>query len=274
MSGGIPIVLTDNGAPATVTNLGMPVTIVGATGTTGVVQNDQDVPVYLSSGFNAGTGNAQVSDGHLTGVALPAGTGVVSDGQSVIISKADNTGLLATSVAHVDANDEFENVALPQNYAVIQDGIGNFDVADFGSGQGAVAVIARVSNNNPSVQLANATTKIAINAAPITIADQHGRSAGATIAVDQGAFQNFPLTSANDTLLTAGSALAIFNNGVTSSVAGTFGLSSGTPRAILPASTALVGNGIAMQVPVTGTYTNTITAQVNAGGVITGFTLS
>lgn len=271
-AGGTPVVLVSSGgAPVSPSSLGIPVTIVG--GDVAAVENDVDVPLYLSSGFNAGTGKTQVTDGYLTGVSLPAGTGVVSDNDSKPLSKADNTGLLAMVTCNVDANDEFENVALPHNYAVIQDGIGNFDVWNFNESSG-VAVIARVTNNEGDVQLANATTRIAINAVPITIADQHGRTAGATIAVDQGAFENFPLTSANDTLLAAGSALAIYNNGVTTSVAGTFGLSSGSPRAILPANTALVGNGISMQVPVTGTYTDTITPQVNAAGVITGFVLS
>lgn len=43
---------------------------------------------------------------------------------------------------------------------------------------------------------------------------------------------------------------------------------------ILPADAAIVQDGSPMTLPVTGTYTTTITAQVNADGVITGFTLS
>lgn len=42
----------------------------------------------------------------------------------------------------------------------------------------------------------------------------------------------------------------------------------------LPADYGIVRDAHGLTVPVTGTYTNTITPQVNAVGVITGFTLS
>lgn len=51
-------------------------------------------------------------------------------------------------------------------------------------------------------------------------------------------------------------------------------LQSGVPVAVLPAHVSIIGDAQAYQVPVVGTYTNTITVQVNASGVITGYTLS
>jgi hypothetical protein len=192
------------------------------------------VGIWNASDDSRGNGSAFVNEGFLTAVRLPAQNDVVGNGASVIISKADNTGMLATGTANVPANtNTFENVGLPQNYAVIQDGADSIDVLDYGSGGGQVAGVARVSGNAGNVQLANSTTKIAINAAPAQVT-AGGKTVGITLAVDQGAWQPFPLVNATD---------------------------------------AIVSDGDALTVPVTGTYTTTATLTV-ANGVITSITLS
>ena len=235
--GGIPVVLVDNGLPVIAGNRGMPVTIVGSGGGAGapaIVPDGSTVALWNASDDSRGNGSAFVNMGFLTAVRLPPQNDVVGDGATVPLSKEDNTGLLAMVTAHVPADtNTFESVALPHNYAVIQDGQSDFNVTDFGSGGGSVAVVARVSSNNPGVQLANSTTKIAINAAPAQVT-AGSKTVGITLAVNQGAWQPFPLVNATD---------------------------------------AIVSNGDALTVPVTGTYTTTATLTV-AGGVITGITLS
>ncbi|HWK65389.1 MAG TPA: hypothetical protein VNS34_10635 [Rhizobiaceae bacterium] len=208
---------------------------------------------------------------------IPADGVAVTDGEAVSILNSDGSAQLAQGTADIDTSTDpntLEGITLPANYAVIQDGADNIDVLDFGAGGGMVAGIARVANNSGDVQLANATTKIAINAAPITIADQHGRTAGATIAVDQGNWQNFPLINATDTVLSVGAGIEISIQSGTSGIGGTFQLNGSAPRAVLPPNAALVANNVDIQVPVTGTYVDTITPQVDATGTITGFVLS
>ena len=58
------------------------------------------------------------------------------------------------------------------------------------------------------------------------------------------------------------------------SATGTFAIGGGAITNVkLPATSTIVNNGVALQVPVTGSYTNTVTPTV-ADGVITGIVLS
>ncbi|WP_420961076.1 hypothetical protein [Brucella sp. IR073] len=180
------------------------------------VTDGQSVPLWNASDDSRGNGAAFVNSGFLTAVRLPPQNDVVGDGATKPLSKADNTGLLAMVTAHVPADtNTFESVALPANYALIQDGVGSIDILDYGSGGGQVAGIARVSGNTGNVQLANSTTKVAINAAPCTVVDQAGKTAGATFAVDQGNWQNFPLTNGTDALVSDGQTIPVTGAGTT-----------------------------------------------------------
>lgn len=161
--------------------------------TVAMVEANATVGLQLANGSDAGNGTAFVNQGYLTAVRLPEGNGLVSDGDTKPLSKADNTGLLAMVTAHVDELNQFESVALPHNYAVIQDGIGNFDVQQYDSSAG-FAVIARVTNNAPSVQLSNATTRVVVNAQPATVKNADGSvTVSGTIGVDQGALTGITL---------------------------------------------------------------------------------
>jgi hypothetical protein len=200
--------------------------------TVAMVAANSTVALATSSGSSAGNGTAFVNQGALTNVRFPAGNTLVTDGNSLPLSKEDNTGLLAMVTTHV-ASDTFQNVALPHNYAVTEDGNDGTIVNQY-DGSGGVAMVAAVSQNQATFTLANATTRIVINAAPVSVKTAGGTSAGATFDIDQGAL-----------------------NGVT----------------LLP-NFGLVQDGTDLTVPVTGTYTSKITPQVDADGVITGFTLS
>lgn len=190
------------------------------------------VQLATSSGSSAGNVTANVNVGALTNVQMAAGVAVTSDGATVPLSGYDNTGLLAMVPIHV-ANDIVENIALPHNYAVVEDQHDGTLVNQY-NGDGDVAMIASVTNNNLEFTLANSTSRIIVNAGPVTVKNSTGaKTAGGVFDVDLGAL-----------------------NGVT-----------------LEATAALVTNTQASAIPVTGTYTNTVTFAV-AGGVITGITLS
>lgn len=201
--------------------------------TVAMVEANATVGLATSQGSNAGNGTAFVNEGFLTNVRLPAGNALVGDGLTIPLSKEDNTGLLAMVKTHV-ANDVLENIALPHNYACVEDQFDDMNIEQY-DGSGSVAVICHVSNNTLSVQLANATTRVVINAAPVTVKTAGGgATAGGTFDIDQGAM-----------------------NGVN-----------------LASNIGLVQDAVDLTVPVTGTYTSKITPQVNADGVITGFVLS
>lgn len=201
--------------------------------TVAMVEANAAVGLATSTGSSAGNGTAFVNDGFLTNVRFPDGNTLVTDGNSLPLSKEDNTGLLAMVTTHV-ANDTFENVALPHNYAVVEDGYDGTMVNQF-DGTGSFAMVAAVSGNAVQYTLANATTRVVVNALPTTVKTADGATtAGATVAVDQGALTGI----------------------------------------VLGAGTGIVKDGVDLTVPVTGTYTSKITPQVDANGVITGFTLS
>lgn len=183
----------------------------------------------------AGNGISSPGNGvsFVPGTIVPSNGAVVINGSSVTLAKSDNTGGLALVTANI-VGGSLIDVALPANYAVLQDGGTSINVNQFDN-SGSFAATPHVASNNGSVQLANATTRIVVDALPVTVKNVSGS--------------------------------------VTAS--GVIGISGGALTGItLGANISLISNGTALTVPVTGTYTSTITPQVNASGVITGFTLS
>lgn len=167
------------------------------------------------------------------GTVVPANGAVVIDGATTTLAKSDDTGNLATVTVNV-VGGSVQDVALPANYAVMQDGGSSINVGQY-DGSASFAAVPHVTGNVGSVQLANATTRIVVDTLPVTVKNVSGS--------------------------------------VTAS--GTVGVSGGVLTGItLAAATSLVSNGTALTVPVTGIFITTITPQVNASGVITGFTLS
>ena len=270
--GGIPVVIVPNGSPVSPGALGIPVTIVGGNGAA-AVQDGQTVAMEDGSGNSLGNGTIHIdANGNVTVDWPGGGSGTpLEDGEPVNLDSHDGNTILASTVARV-ADGNLVGVLLPQNYAVIQDGVGNFDIANYGSGQGAVAVIARVSNNEPGVQLANSTTKIAINAAPVSIT-AGGKTVGATIAVDQGEWQAFPLTDATDAIVESSDTIPVIDMGGSNEDAVVVVDNHVVLHALLAPNRCIAHDQQALQIPVTGTYTDTATLTV-ANGVITGITLS
>jgi hypothetical protein len=201
--------------------------------TVAMVAANSTVALATSGGSGAGNGTAFVNQGALTDVRFPAGNTLVTDGNSLPLSKEDNTGLLAMVTAHV-ASDVFQNVALPHNYAVLEDQGDSVAVNQYDD-TGDVAMTIAVANNTPTFTLANATTRIVFDALPVDVKTAGGTTAASgTIGVNQGALTGISL----------------------------------------PANYAVVQDATDLTVPVTGTYTTKITPAVDADGAITGFTLT
>jgi hypothetical protein len=159
---------------------------------------------------------------------------VVTDGETFTLTKEDNTGNLATVTAHV-VDGDVESIALPHNYAILQDEQTSVTVNQYNEAGGAAADVS-VSNNELSLTLANSTSRIIFNLVPCQIQTVVGVNSGF-----------------GGLLQVSGGALT----GIT-----------------LPADAAIVQDANPMTLPVTGTYIDTITAQVDANGVLTGFVLS
>lgn len=202
--------------------------------TVAMVAENDSVGLATSGGSNAGNGTAFVNEGFLTNVRLPAGNALVGDGSSIPLSKEDNTGLLAMVTTHV-VNDLLQNIALPHNYAILQDQQASVTVNQYGESGGAAATVS-VADNTLSLTLANSTSRIVFNLQPCVIRTVVGTETG---------------------------------------FGGLLGVAGGALTGLtLPADAAIVQDGSPITVPVTGTYTTQITPQVNSEGVITGFVLS
>lgn len=170
------------------------------------------------------------------GADIPSDGAVITDGQSIPLKKADGTDFIggATTAAAVVTAGSLSEALLPSNETILKDGQASINVYQY-DGNGFFAGTVHVATNEPTIQLANATTRIIVNLGPCQV-----QNAGATLTVG-----------------------------------GTYGVDQGaaTPVTLAPA-VGIVQDNVALQVPVTGTYTDTITPQVDTNGVITGFTLS
>lgn len=203
--------------------------------TVAMVPDGGTVGLATSTGSSAGNGTAFVSEGALTNVRFPAGNTLVSDGTTTVLSKSDNTGLLVAALPLHVVNDTLENAALPHNYAILQDQQSAVTVNNFGEVGGGAATVS-VASNTLSLTLANSTSRIIFNLVPCTIKSVVGTASG---------------------------------------FSGLLGVAGGALTGLtLPADAAIVQGGVAMTLPVTGTYTTKIAAQVSAQGVLTGFVLS
>lgn len=161
---------------------------------------------------------------------------IVSDGQSIALKTAvggDFPGAPVTAGAVVAARS-LSQANLPGNEIVLKDQQESVNVNQYDN-TGSFAATVNVASNSLTLTLANATTRIIVDALPATIEAAGGGT----------------------------------------SVSGTLHVSSGALAPVkLAANVGVVQDTIGLQVPVTGIYTDTITPQVDAAGVITGFTLS
>lgn len=240
------------------------------------VADGEPISIRNVNGLDSHNGTAVVSGDPpvIQGINLPAGTAMVDAGDTVSITRADGGGApFSTAAIARIVNGLLSSISIPVTEALLVNGQGTLNIEQFDN-SGSFAGTARVANNVLTMQLANATTRTVVNALPITIRAANNKTAGATVAIDQGALQNFPLANATDAILSNGDALEIENQGQTQGVSGTVVVAAGVAKARLPVNTAMIADAVAIQVSVTGVYVDTITPQVNAAGAITGFILS
>lgn len=238
------------------------------------VTDGEVVSMRTSTGGDAHVGHAVVSGdpAAIQGVNLQdATTCFVDQNDPVVIKSSDGNTTLATSPAAVIAG-ALDSVRLGGNYAVFNTGGASISVNQF-DGSGSFAANYAIAANQASFTLANATTRIAVDLGPIQVT-AGSKTVNANIAINQGAWQPFPLGASTDAIVSNGDAIEIENQGDSQGVNGTVLVAAGVAKARLPASASMVANGVAIQVPVTGTYVDTITPTVSAAGVITAFVLS
>lgn len=273
---GIPVVLVENGTPVILGNKGVPITIVGGHGGAGEVVDNQVVPVTNSAGGDAHDANATVSGGQLTGLELQNATAsFIDDGDTVTLKKADGSGFVGgatTAVASV-ASGVLAELRLPGGETILKDQQASINIGQFDGTFGPAATV-NVSNNEPSLKLANSTTRIVIDSVGCTVVDQSGKTAPATISVSQGLLGNFPLSNATDAFVSDTDSVAVADASA-KTVMGSAAVATGMLVGVsLPGNAAIVTNTQALTgVAPTGTYTNTVTFTV-ANGVITGIVLS
>lgn len=199
------------------------------------VTDGEVVSIRNSAGGDPHVGNAVVENGAITGVNITAATTcMVDDGDSANLTKADGSGFIGgtvTAAASV-ASGALTEFRLPGGETVLKDMQASIIINQF-DGSAGVAANVHVTNNEPNLQLANAVTRIAVNLGPVQVT-AGAKTVNANIAINQGAWEPFPLGATTD---------------------------------------AIVSSGDALVVPVTGTYTSTATLTV-ANGAITGIVLS
>jgi len=236
------------------------------------VTNGEVVAVSNSAGADPHNAVAVVAASALTGMELQSSTTCfVDQNDQIVIKTSDGSATLATSPAAV-IDGLIDSIRLGGNYAVFNTGGASINVNQF-DGSGSFAANYSIAANQATFTLANAVTRIAVNLGPVTIVDAKGKTAAATVAINQGAWANFPLSNGTDAIASNGETIAVNNSAGVDGVDGTAVVAAGALHVNLPASNAVVANAVGMQVPVTGNYTNTITPTVSAG-VITGFVLS
>lgn len=169
--------------------------------------------------------------GVAAGTFVPSNGSVVTNGQAVIVKAGTPTanGTLVVSGGSVT------QVTVATNAALMIDQQASVNINQYDS-SGSFAATVAVAANAATFTLANATTRIVVDALSVQVKLQSGTG-----------------LSASGRINIAGGVLT--------------GVS-------LPTFYSLVNNGLAIVVPVTGTYVDRITPQVNSAGAITGFTLS
>lgn len=244
------------------------------------VADGEPISIRNVNGTDSHAGTAVVSGEPpvIQGINLPAGTAMVDQGDSADLKKIDGSNFIAgpsvTGGVFV-ANGLMTQIRVPSNETVLKDQQSSINIEQYDN-SGFFAATVGVANNEPSLKLANATTRILVNAGGVTISCTNGKTAGATVAIDQGALQNFPLSAATDTIISNNDLIVIENQGSTQQINNAVvEVAAQAPTVKLPPNVSLVADGVGIGgAPVTGTYVDTVTPQVNAAGVITGFTLS
>lgn len=274
---GIPVVLVENGTPAILGNKGMPITIVGGHGGAGEVVDQQVVPVTNSAGGDAHDANAAVSNGQLTGLELQSATAAfVDDGDMVFVAGADGS-LSFGSFPAVVSTGALQQIRLSAGRTVITNQAGAITVNDAdGTQVNATATIA--SNGALSFVGVPDTAALVTGGMSMKMANFGGAGpVDGTVQITGGFINWVSLANQTDAIIsntfsTSISGIAVSPSDDFASVNVSSGALQSVAVSLAPTKT-VVTDAQALQVPVTGTYTNTATVSV-ANGVITGIALS
>jgi hypothetical protein len=260
-----------------------------------------------------GSANAAVANGALT-LSLPAGSTIITDqAGGVSIQDGNGTTASGTPIITGGTNQlsyvSMGNAAVALNGGAVK--MSNSDGSGLLAGTfvvtGGILVSANLSSAAQTIVANTFSTSIVgypaesfatlnvsnsgLQSVSVTLPSTSVRvDSGQSIGINSGVSSSTrPLSVVNGVLqdinlapsgayISAAEVVTVKNNGGTVTAPSSALLLNATTGAIdqvkLPANFGIVQNAVALTVPVTGTYTNTITPQVNASGVITGFTLS
>lgn len=217
---------------------------------------------------------AVVAAGALSRASLPSGSSVITDAAGgVPVQDADGTRVDSSAVI-VPATGALSYVSMPGTAAIATNG-GTTKIANSNGGGPVDGVFAITGGFLTSVNLAVATQTIVANGFTTGV-DGYPDQSFATMNVSASGLQSVAITVPSTALLVqTGDAVEVENIAENQAVNGSALVNPNNTLSVhLPANTALVADGSAIVVPVTGTYTNTITPTVDANGNITGFVLS
>lgn len=251
LSGGIPA----NGVPLVE---GETVDVLSADGSTQLAQGTADI-------------DTTTDPNTLNGIDLPANYAVTQDQASgIVVNQYDDTGSFAMIAAVSNNQLSFTlsnattRIAVNAGPATVEAGGKTADIT-FAIDQGVFGDFPFANSD--------VTLLISADSIPIVNSDGTAVTAPATASVANNALVNVTLAE-TDYVVQNQQPITVENSPHSKSVTGTVGISGGVLNGVgLNATTAIVEDQDTLQVPVTGTYTDTITPTV-AGGVITGFVLS
>lgn len=282
--GGIAVTLVENGVPVTQAVGGIAVTVVDINGVPVGVLPEGDAavgdgePVVLTGtdGTRAfGNVTAKVTGGNLASVFLPSGSTVITSAQAVTVRDGDATTVDCSPVIQPQTG-LLSYLSVPGTAALVTNGM-SAKVANFG-GAGSVDGIVAISGGFINwTSLANQTDVIVSNGFSTDLGAVTVSAVGdyTTANVSGGSLTNVGLALApTKKIAVDGAAVTIENNDGSQTKAGTFSVAAGVAKAKLPQSCAIIEFGVGLQVPVSGTYTNTITPNITTEGHISSFTLS
>lgn len=252
-------------------------TVGGVPASGAIVTNGETFPLSgPDSTRNFGTVTANVSGGSIQRVNLPTGSTVVTNAAGALnVVDADGTSVDCTATIQPQTG-ELTFVSVPGTAALVTNGL-SVSVANNGGGGARPGTAAITGGFINWIALTNTTDCLLSNGFSTSVAGFAVSGVGdfATANVSAGGLQSVTVSlEPTKAVVSNAGAIEIENQGDTQSVGGTVIVAAGVAVARLPANAALVGNNVAIVVPVTGTYVDTITPQVNGAGVITGFTLS
>jgi hypothetical protein len=240
-----------------------------------VITNQAGGVVVQDAGGTKVNGSATIAaNGQLSYVGMPGTAAICANGGATKIANSTGAGPVDGVFAVTGGFLTSVDLKLATD-TIVSNG--------FSVDLGAVSV-SNSGDDYATVNVASsAITNVGVSLVPTKTILQNGATigltslvynSGATAVVSGGALQSLNL--APNALFGNVTSTPVKTQGGGTSVDGTILLTAqgALDQTKLPANVSLVQNGVALTVPVTGTYATKITPQVDASGVITGFVLS